>query len=687
MSKDLKSLIPLLYRLETKHVENISEAVWSKIRDKLPCYLNNFVGMDSKIEEIDLLLEMGLDDVRFIGICGKTTVAKVVFERIEHNFEFKCFLHNVREFSGRGGLPYLQKKIISQTEIDHPDDGNNIIRNLLCNKKLLLLEKQDWFGPGSRVIITTRDMHLVTFHGVCKTYEKAFKKDQYEEGFLDLSKNVIKYAGGLPLALKVLGSYLYGKVYLNRKGELDKMRQFPEDDILKPLRISYEALDVSNKNIFLDFACLLKGMDKDRVIQILEICGLFPIIGIKDLIDKSLLTEYFDHDKWHLEMHQILQEMGKNIVLQESLLDPSKRSRLWPQEDINHGSELIQGIVLEFPGPYEAQWHPEAFSKMCNLRLLVLSNVHLPRDLNCLSSTLKVLEWKGYPLKFLPLDLGLDELVDLKLHHSKIKQYWNGTQFLRKIEFVDLSRSKDLTKTPDFIGMPNLERLVLEGCISLTEIHPSIAKHKRLLVLNLKDCKNLKTLPGKLEMNSLKNFAAEKSEHFPEFGENMINLSVLDLEGTTISKLPDPLFCLIDLAVLNLRNCRNIVYLPSTIWNFKSLRSLNISGCSELSRLPENLNENETLEELNVSGTATLKCKWQCFLSGSPIRSKTAIVVQRACGITDSGSEVPSWFENGSFSFDEDTRNRYGFGSPVSISLILGFRLNEWSGIAMCVVL
>ncbi|KAL2335661.1 hypothetical protein Fmac_016874 [Flemingia macrophylla] len=245
---------------------------------------------------------------------------------------------------------------------------------------------------------------------------------------------------------------------------------------------------------------------------------------------------------------------------------------------------------------------------MSNLRLLVLSNVHLARGLKCFSSALKVLEWKGYPLTFLPLDdVGPDELVDLKLHHSKIKQCWNRTQFLGQIKFVDLSQSKDLIKTPDFTGMPNLERLVLEGCISITEIHPSIAQHKRLVVLNLKDCKNLKTLPRKLEMNSLEIFVlsgCSKIGKLSEFGEDMIKLSVLDLEGTSISKLPDTLNCLIDLAVLNLRNCRNIGCLPSNIWNFKSLRSFNISGCSKFSSIPENLNDNETLEELNVSGTA-----------------------------------------------------------------------------------
>jgi len=36
----------------------------------------------------------------------------------------------------------------------------------------------DWFGPGSRVIITTRDIHLLASHQVKTTYEvKTLNKD------------------------------------------------------------------------------------------------------------------------------------------------------------------------------------------------------------------------------------------------------------------------------------------------------------------------------------------------------------------------------------------------------------------------------------------------------------------------------------------------------------------------------
>lgn len=58
----------------------------------------------------------------------------------------------------------------------------------------------------------------------------------------------------------------------------------------------------------------------------------------------------------------------------------------------------------------------------------MLCDMQLPRGLNCLPSSLKVLHWRGCPLKTLPLNNKLDEVVDLKLPHSRIEQLWRGTK-------------------------------------------------------------------------------------------------------------------------------------------------------------------------------------------------------------------------------------------------------------------
>ena len=110
------------------------------------------------------------------------------------------------------------------------------------------------------------------------------------------------------------------------------MKNFLIEIFKKLLKISYEGLDDIEKHIFLDIACFFKGycMDYDKIVDILEACGLYPVTGFKKLIDKCLLT----NNKFkQLSMHDLLQQMGREIVRQESPENPGERSRLWYYED------------------------------------------------------------------------------------------------------------------------------------------------------------------------------------------------------------------------------------------------------------------------------------------------------------------------------------------------------------------
>ena len=91
-------------RHESKHIEEIVRDILNKSVGTSSSYMNGLVGMESCIEAMDSLLSLGSFDVRMIGIwgmagIGKTTIAKVVYERIYTQFEGCCFLSNVREQS------------------------------------------------------------------------------------------------------------------------------------------------------------------------------------------------------------------------------------------------------------------------------------------------------------------------------------------------------------------------------------------------------------------------------------------------------------------------------------------------------------------------------------------------------------------------------------------------------------
>ncbi|RYR23981.1 hypothetical protein Ahy_B02g057473 [Arachis hypogaea] len=486
------------------------------------------------------------------------------------------------------------QKVASYSGWDSKDKSYISERSQLEN----LAGKQEWFGPGSRIIITTRDKHLLMTHGVHQTCEleglvqkealhlfclKAFKQDQPKSKYQKLCNEVVEYTRGLPLALEVLGSHLCGRTLEAWHNALKQIRSSPHPEIQNSLKISFESLSSTEREIFLDIACFFKGMDKDEVVEVLENCGHFSQIGIEILIEKSLVTL---GRRNQLEMHDLLQEMGKNIVFQESPNDPGKRSRLWSQDDIsrvlsqNKGTEAIQAIVddarvrplarwfsevmlptLYYNKPYEARWSSEAFSKTSNIRLLKIRNVgRLSHGLECLPYALRVLDWQGCPLKTLPLTDQLD-VVDINLSWSKIEQLWHGT------------------------------------------------KLKKLVQLNLKGCKRLKALPGKMEMSSLKVLnlsGCSNMNTVPDFGNCMGHLAELHLDGTAVTELPSSLGCLVGLVLLHLQNCMYLVCLPDTIHKLKSLKVLNVSYCSKLRSLPECLQEMNNLEELYASNIEEL---------------------------------------------------------------------------------
>ncbi|KAB1228343.1 TMV resistance protein N [Morella rubra] len=306
------------------------------------------------------------------------------------------------------------------------------------------------------------------------------------------------YTGRLPLALEVLGSFLLGRSVGEWEDELEKLHKIPHKEIHEILHLSFKSLDHYTKKIFLDIACFFLDMDKEYVIRILRGCDFFPDIGFSVLIQRSLLTIDL-HNK--LRMHDLIRDMGREIVRKKSPNNLGRRSRLWFHEDVlkilskHLGSEAVEGLTLTFPIPKGVHLKTKAFAKLKNLRLLEINDAPLTGSYKHLSKELKWLCWHKCPLEFLPPNLHLDNLVVLDMQHSNLKQLWKENRILNNLKILNLSYSKNLTKSPCFLHFPHLEILTLEGCTSLVELHESIEHLKRLVELNLQECKNLRNIP------------------------------------------------------------------------------------------------------------------------------------------------------------------------------------------------
>ncbi|PRQ57516.1 putative winged helix-turn-helix DNA-binding domain, leucine-rich repeat domain, L [Rosa chinensis] len=500
-----------------------------------------------------------------------------------------------------------------------------------------LIGEKPSFGHGSRIIITTRDKKLL---GGCKIYEPelltdeealelfskyAFRTNKRSENYDAMSRCALKYAYGLPLALKVLGCLLDNRSELEWKFELEKIKEIPvtslDDKIRRVLWASYDGLDEYQKNIFLDIACFFKGKNKDFVTKFHKSCGYHPQNGLTVLVERSLVSVNFaNYDS--LEMHDLIQEVGRDIVHRQSTEDPGMRSRLWSYEDVHqvlaqNTATKVEGIILDLSKFKEVYVNDEVFVSMRRLRLLQLYEYYykyedeyeydygsarnefayreltrpadyepcvqkVSENLKFLSQELRILVWHGCPLKSFPINFLPKNLIYVDMCYSRIEQLWEGTGPLQHLVHIDLRYSKYLIKTPDFTGATNLKKLKLKGCTSLLEVHPSISALKSLVELDLRGCSNLKK--------------------FPNISGIMKKLEALYLDETAITEMPLSINDLSGLQTLSLAGCRELRSLPSSI-HMKSLKYLVLSGCSKLTEFPEISEVMKKLWKLELDGT------------------------------------------------------------------------------------
>ncbi|KAM7462113.1 hypothetical protein LguiA_030234 [Lonicera macranthoides] len=244
-----------------------------------------------------------------------------------------------------------------------------LMKEIICSKRVLILlddvdkrsqlyalvGQNDWFGPKSRIIITTRDQHLMSqAEGLWRykfdkmndkkaevlwRYEvdklndneslelfnlHAFKTTTSPNDYLELSKSIIAYFGGLPLALEVFGGHLVGRSREPWESAFERLQQIPVNQIQEQLKISFDRLAYDVKRIFLHIVCFFIEIENNLVRIILNNCGFYLEFGINVLKERCLLKVEGMNNK--LIMHNLVQDMGRAIVHQESPLEPGMRS-------------------------------------------------------------------------------------------------------------------------------------------------------------------------------------------------------------------------------------------------------------------------------------------------------------------------------------------------------------------------
>jgi hypothetical protein len=328
------------------------------------------VGLEESLKVVIKKLNLTGDSVGIIGVfgmggIGKTTLVREVYNHfaMEKRFEEQSFLKDVRSITDPLDLQKQLVYDLLQGDLQSSEKFSYWFDRLMGRKVLIVVDDIDHrsqfdvliphidkLARGSRILVTSRDQnvltnimrgdgHLTAMHEVelMTPHDShqlfnwhAFYNEKASDGFQDLARKVADACCRLPLALEVIGAFLFDK---KRPEDRDCWHQATETlrangDILNKLKISYDGLSSDESRLmFTDIACFLIGKDEQMAMQIFESCISYtgPQVSFHALMDKSLVT--LDSDR-RIRMHDLLRDMGRNVVTKQSQIE-GQRSHLW----------------------------------------------------------------------------------------------------------------------------------------------------------------------------------------------------------------------------------------------------------------------------------------------------------------------------------------------------------------------
>ncbi|KAD5802452.1 hypothetical protein E3N88_13812 [Mikania micrantha] len=510
-------------RKESEFIKEVVADIHRRLRVPLSNTLPRLIGIDYEIEFVSSWLTDGssctADILTIVGMSGigKTSLARHVFGLHLSIFDKSSFIEGinaiVNECSNR--LLDLQKQLHGDISKKNELRVNDVIgytskiEYVLARKRVFIVlddigslkELDALLGnkglhPGSKVIVTTKDASL--------TKRCALLKSQ---------------------------------VHRNRKEVL--LNGLDKYDSLKLLCI--HAFDSQNPK-----------EDRDVTELILNACDINTRSGITNLVDRCLLR--IGQNK-ELIMHQLVQEMGRDLVRQESPEKPWKRSRsCWkvgtvlrtanPRLKTRRQSATVcnfpsilksrtelkakrnmLGLALDMKMVDKRRLHgsfelkTESFSAMDNLMLLQLNYVQLNECFDNFPEELRWLCMHGSPFKSIPFDLPMENVVVLDMSYSNIEYFdmlysnpqpptkrqkgligssSNDKRSLGSLKILDMSFCEQLHSVGGFSELPTLERLILTNCTGLIEVCESIEQCDDLVHIDLSYCYKLRKLPKSL---------------------------------------------------------------------------------------------------------------------------------------------------------------------------------------------
>ncbi|CAM6060623.1 unnamed protein product [Sphagnum tenellum] len=499
----------------------------------LPHLPNYEVALIEKAQDINILLQKeSIVGLVGMGGIGKTTLCKKLYNLFHNQYDKSSFLEDVKSKDNINDvikqlLHDLCGKRLSKDENVNQDDLDKIRQCMLSKKILVVVDDvgkaenltslQLFIEKGaknatskSKLLVNCRNWQILKSHVsedgkmVMKSLEEkearklfmfhAFNDANHvpNKDFKNVCIEIIKACNGLPLSLKVLGSFLCNTKELEMwEGALSKLKSGQSftggndnEDLWSVLKISYDPLDKQHQSMFLDIACFLGGL------KLSTICRMWnrdehPYVALQNLQHRSLIERA---EGEILYIHDQLRDMGQNIAMEVPIMNrviwKSNKSNLFLQKD--ELVENLEGISLKKCDnlPILSQIDSKGFR---NLRLVDLTEASSTIVDNFIQGkNLNIVKW-------------------LRLKKCMIKKLPSNLFSCSQLQVLDLAQCQSLEEIPSPISQLNaLQELDLNGCSNLKELPPSIGQLNALQELDLNGCSNLKELPPSIgQLNAL----------------------------------------------------------------------------------------------------------------------------------------------------------------------------------------
>ncbi|KAF2322476.1 hypothetical protein GH714_017239 [Hevea brasiliensis] len=512
------------------------------------------MAVNAKLEKILELLEYltrQMNALVGIGGMGKTTLAQLVYnDKQDRHFNLKAWVYVSEEFNVSKITTEIRSKVSSEDcKANNLSELQQELKQKLEGKKYLLVLDDVWSdkyaewesllkplragAQGSKIVVTTRiesiasamennQMLIDLIHPLEKLSDDdcwsmlatyAFHDEISNSSFKDVGKEIAKKCGGLPLALKTIGSVLRSKRNVKEWEKISQsnMWNLLSDNIVPALKLSYHYLPSHLKQCFAYCAVFPKGYEfyKKDLIPLWMAEGFImeakegddnEDVGdayFKDLVSRSFFQMSSSSQNCFV-MHDHMHDLAKSIsgefcfMLDKNSSDkvPTKTRYLYT----HHGDVVFSYVYDGDRGYYKC-----IIEKVNESQVLrtFFSDEYFYRN------------WRVMPA-LLP---KLKQLRVLVLYHYRKRKLPNSIGNLKHLRYLNLRRASIIKLPQSVSSLYNLQTLILRHCKYLVELPANLARLINLCCLDLRGTK-LRRMPPQMgnlvKLRTLTNFSLGK---------------------------------------------------------------------------------------------------------------------------------------------------------------------------------